>query len=99
MQMPRHVRLLHRQNLLDETASVPSDRRPPQRQIRRSLTRHLSQWGTQQKQGAYQQAPKAPEDELYNVQQYTRQKGKQEKATQIRVPAQTFQSGAQTARG
>lgn len=37
MQVSRHVRLVHGENVLDETAHIPFDRRQPQGQVRRRV--------------------------------------------------------------
>lgn len=48
MQVPRHVGLLHGQDMLDAAAALPRRRRQPEGQVRRGVARHGVQRREQQ---------------------------------------------------
>lgn len=95
--MPRNVRFLHHEDLLDASIQLQSDRRPVERQIRRRHARNRPQFRhVEEQQGAQQQVTEKPQIGGHFDQQHPHEAGEQEE-TQIRLPTETVQLGAQAA--
>ena len=89
--MPRHVRLLHCQDLLDEAAEFPRGRRQPKGSIRRRVASHGEQLGP----GAWQ---RERDREQLGEQLGARPSGGFGSSTPVQLSAEAVQSGAQAAR-
>lgn len=95
--MPRNVRFVHDENVLDAPIQLQSDRRPAERQIRRRHARNRPQFRhAEEQQGAQQQAAEKPQIGGHNDQQHPHEEGEQAE-TQVRLPAEAVQLGAQAA--